>query len=61
MSLHCFYIPARHPEPAQSELNAFLSSHRVLAVPSTSIPATQDTVPLARTWFPRRTTWFPRH
>jgi superfamily II DNA helicase RecQ len=32
MSLHCFYLPARHPEPAQSELNAFLSSHRVLAV-----------------------------
>jgi superfamily II DNA helicase RecQ len=32
MSLHCFYIPARHPEQAQSELNAFLSGHRVLAV-----------------------------
>ncbi|MFM2118911.1 MAG: hypothetical protein RL722_379 [Pseudomonadota bacterium] len=32
MSLHCFHIPARTPEPAQSELNAFLAGHRVLAV-----------------------------
>jgi superfamily II DNA helicase RecQ len=31
-SLHCFYIPARTPEPAQTELNAFLASQRVLAV-----------------------------
>ena len=26
MSLHCFTIPALQPEPAQSELNAFLAS-----------------------------------
>ena len=32
MSLHCFFIPARQPEPAQNELNAFLAAHRVLAV-----------------------------
>lgn len=32
MSLHCFFIPIRQPEPAQSELNAFLAGHRVLAV-----------------------------
>jgi superfamily II DNA helicase RecQ len=32
MSLHFFHIPARAPEPAQSELNAFLAGHRVLAV-----------------------------
>jgi hypothetical protein len=32
VSLHCFYIPARTPEPAQSELNVFLAGHRVLAV-----------------------------
>jgi superfamily II DNA helicase RecQ len=32
MSLHCFFVPARAPEPAQSELNQFLAGHRVLAV-----------------------------
>ena len=32
MSLHCFFIPVRQTEPAQSELNAFLAAHRVLAV-----------------------------
>lgn len=32
MSLHFFHIPARTPEPAQSELNTFLAGHRVLAV-----------------------------
>lgn len=32
MSLHCFFVLARQPEPAQSELNAFLAGHRVLAV-----------------------------
>ena len=26
MRLHCFFIPARVPEPAQSEVNRFLSS-----------------------------------
>ena len=34
MSLFCFFVPARQPEPAQSELNAFLSAQRVLAVQS---------------------------
>jgi superfamily II DNA helicase RecQ len=32
MSLHCFFIAARQPEPAQSEVNRFLASHRVVAV-----------------------------
>ncbi|MDZ7811636.1 MAG: HRDC domain-containing protein [Ideonella sp.] len=32
MSLHCFFVPARAPELAQSELNAFLAAQRVLAV-----------------------------
>lgn len=32
MSIHCFAVPALHPEPAQTELNAFLARERVLAV-----------------------------
>jgi hypothetical protein len=32
MTLHCFTIPALQPEPAQSELNAFLAQARVVAV-----------------------------
>lgn len=32
MSLHCFFVPARASEPAQSELNTFLAAQRVLAV-----------------------------
>jgi superfamily II DNA helicase RecQ len=32
MSLHCFFISARQPEPAQSEVNRFLAAHRVVAV-----------------------------
>lgn len=32
MRLHCFFIAARTPEPAQTELNALLASSRVLAV-----------------------------
>jgi superfamily II DNA helicase RecQ len=32
MSFHCFAIPALHPEPAQSELNAFLAAHRVVTL-----------------------------
>lgn len=32
MRLHCFFIPAQSPEPAQTELNAFLAGVRVLAV-----------------------------
>jgi superfamily II DNA helicase RecQ len=32
MSLHCFFVPARQPDPAQVELNAFLAAQRVLAV-----------------------------
>jgi superfamily II DNA helicase RecQ len=32
LSLHCFFVPARQPDPAQSELNAFLAAQRVLAV-----------------------------
>ncbi len=32
MSLHCFSIPALQPEPAQSELNAFLATERVVSV-----------------------------
>ncbi len=32
MSLHCFFIAARAPEPAQSEVNRFLAGHRVVAV-----------------------------
>lgn len=31
-SIHCFAIPALHPEPAQSELNLFLAQERVLAL-----------------------------
>ena len=29
MSLHCFFIPARTPEPAQSEVNRFMAGQRV--------------------------------
>ena len=32
MSLHCFAVPALNPEPALSELNAFLAQQRVLAL-----------------------------
>ena len=32
MSLHCFTIPALQPEPAQSELNAFLARGQVVGV-----------------------------
>jgi len=33
MSLYClFFVPARAPEPAQSELNSFMASQRVLSV-----------------------------
>jgi hypothetical protein len=32
MSLHCFFIPARGPEPAQTEPNNCMGSRRVLAV-----------------------------
>ncbi len=32
MSLHCFSILALHPEPAQSALNLFLATERVVAV-----------------------------
>lgn len=32
MSLHCFAIPALQPEPAQSELNAFLARGQVVGV-----------------------------
>lgn len=32
MRLHCIFVPARTPEPAQTELNALLASSRVLAV-----------------------------
>lgn len=32
MRLHCIFVPARTPEPAQSELNALLTGSRVLAV-----------------------------
>lgn len=32
MSIHCFTVPALHPEPAQSEANAFLAQARVLSV-----------------------------
>jgi superfamily II DNA helicase RecQ len=30
--MHCFAVPALHPEPAQTELNEFLARERVLAV-----------------------------
>lgn len=32
MTLHCFAVPALNPEPALSELNAFLAQQRVLAM-----------------------------
>lgn len=32
MSLHCFAVPALHPEPAQQELNAFLAGARVVSL-----------------------------
>ncbi|TXH73744.1 MAG: hypothetical protein E6Q88_05015 [Lysobacteraceae bacterium] len=32
MSMHCFFIPARTPEPAQSEVNRFMAGQRVVAV-----------------------------
>ena len=32
MSLHCFAIPVLQPEPAQSELNAFLARGQVVGV-----------------------------
>lgn len=32
MRLHCIFVPARMPEPAQTELNTLLASQRVLAV-----------------------------
>lgn len=38
MPLHFFFVPARQPEPAQSELNAFLAGHRVLAVRKEWLP-----------------------
>ena len=32
MSIHCFTIPALHPEPAQGELNTFLAQRRVVSL-----------------------------
>jgi superfamily II DNA helicase RecQ len=31
-SIHCFAVPALNPEPAQSDLNQFLATERVLAM-----------------------------